>query len=94
MVATAVDEKGRLTYFKAWQEAQVAHLSVDAFVCAVKCEVKTSGDEVFVTLSSESNVNINIVYARSNYVEFAIHVMAALCCCLQCTETMPALSWA
>jgi len=66
MVATASDEKGRLAYFKARQEAQVSHLAADAFVCAVKCEVKITGKEVFVTLLSESNVNINILYARSN----------------------------
>ena len=41
LVATGVDDKGRIVQIKTRQESQVAHLAVDTYICAVKCAITT-----------------------------------------------------
>ena len=70
-----VDENGRIVIIKTLQEEQVAHVHSGSFISVVNCRLTSLGNEVFATLESDSNVNINILYARSNYAKVAIHVI-------------------
>ena len=75
LVAPGVDENGRIVIMKTMKEDQFCHVHSGNFIKVVNCRVTTMGKEVFATLESDSKVNINILYARSNYTKFAIHVI-------------------